>query len=309
MADHDESSAFETCRIVFWRGYVKCAFYAAPKGGEQFGSPLFRSRERSPLQSGRALEAHQALVERLKAEGWEPVARGSAWYELTFRRRDWSPVEELPTEELPPAVSPAEGHAAPPTPEPQPEPLPALRPEPVQGEPLPALRPEPVQGATAARSRRQLALLLVTAALIALAVAVGVTLFGSTSAQGKDDAASHRPVQRERHQSPRIPHRKPVVSAAPVSRQPAELAPTRIVVTGSRGNSWVEARVGSESGRPLFAGVVAQGQTVRVTAPVVWITFGAAGNLDLRVNGRSPVPGTFDGTITALIAHGRVRST
>jgi uncharacterized protein DUF4115 len=79
-------------------------------------------------------------------------------------------------------------------------------------------------------------------------------------------------------------------------------------VTGARGASWVEARVGSQTGRPLFAGVVAQGQTVRVTAPVVWVTFGAAGNLDLHVNGRAPVPGTFNGTITALIDHGRVHS-
>jgi hypothetical protein len=278
-----DDTAFETCQVVFWRGYLKCAFYAVTSDAEPVGSPFFRSRDRSPIQSGAALEAHRALVERLQGEGWEAVARGRAWYALTFRRRGWSPVEEDPATELP-AV---EAHAAPQQPPLEPEPAPAT---------------EPPSGAPARlRSRRQIGLLLAAAVSIALAVVLGLTLYGANSAQGQNGTAT-RPANL--HQAHRARDRNPAATAAPAPRR---LAPTEIVVTGARGSSWVEARVGSETGRLLFEGVVADGRTVRVTAPVVWITFGAAGNLDLRVNGRTPVPGSFRGTITAVIAHGRVR--
>ncbi len=319
MAEHDDTGSVETCRIVLWRGYVKCAFYAVPSHGEPVASPFFRSRDGSPVQSGAALEAHRALVERLAAEGWEPATRGRAWYALTFRRREWSPVEELPLDEPEPAaVVPAvEVHAASPPP-PPPEPaaaVPAVEAPAAPAAPPPA-EPEPERVPVRERkvvpvqavhgSRQQRALVVITAVLIALAIALGLTLFGTTSAQGKDGARIHRtqPRQQLRPQ----PH-EPAAAAVPAARRPVQAPPTRIVVTGARGDSWMEARAGSDTGKPLFAGVVAEGQTVRVTAPVVWITFGAAGNLDLRVNGRAPVPGTFNGTVTALIAHGRVRST
>jgi len=290
-----EDTAFETCEIVFWRGYVRCAFYAVPNGAEPIASPFFRSRERSPGQSGPALEAHRALVERLEDEGWEPVARGRAWYALTFRRRGWSPVEELPLEEASAVVAAIEAHAVPPPPrEPEPEP-----------EPEPAPTREPAAAAVTHRSRRQAALLVGTALLIALAVALGLTLLGTNSAQGKNRGQI---LSMRARQELRAQQHRPIVTAAPVARHPAQAAPTTIVVRGARGDSWVEARAGSATGKSLFAGVVSQGETVRVTAPVVWITFGSAGNLDLRVNGRAPVPGTFNGTVTAVIAHGRVRS-
>lgn len=282
---------FETCVIVFWRGYVKCAFYAVPEAGEPIGSQFFRSRERSPAQSGGALEAHRQLVERLEDRGWEPFAREREWYALTFRRRRWSPVDAFVGDEVPAPVSAVEAHRAQTMPEPEAEPAPT------QEEPQAPRVPR----AAAHRSRRQLALLLSTAALIALAVVLGLTVFGTNSAQGRN----HSPV---RPAKPQAQYRKPAVGVLPASARRPTLAPTTMVVTGSRGDSWVEARIGSATGKSLYAGVVAQGQTVRITAPVVWVTFGAAGNLDLRVNGRSPVPGTFKGTITAVIAHGRVRS-
>ena len=58
------------------------------------------------------------------------------------------------------------------------------------------------------------------------------------------------------------------------------------------------------TGTSLFVGA-AEGQIVRVTAPVVWSTFGT-GNLDVRVNGRVAVPGTFNGTVSAVVAPGHV---
>jgi len=282
MAERDDT-AFETCEIVFWRGYVKCAFYAVPEADDPIGSRFFRSREGQPAQSGSPLEAHGALVQRLENDGWEPVGRGRTWYALTFRRSVWSPVDELVPEEATAVLPAVEAHAGPP--------------------PQPPTEPEP--RAAAGQSRGKRALLLATTTLIALAVVLGLTLFGANSAQGNGRTAADgtQPRNKPPHQ-----HRTRVVAVVPASHISAKVEPTRIVATGARGDSWMEARAGSQAGRTLFAGVVAQGQTVRVTAPVVWITFGAAGNLDLRVNGRSPAAGTFDGTITAVIAHGRVRS-
>ena len=137
MAEREAAHTFETCEIVFWRGYFKCAFYAVPQVGEPLGSPFFRSPERSPVQSGAALDAHGALVEQLKDEGWEPWARGRTWYALTFRRRDWSPIEE--PEEPSTVVAAIDAHVVPPPPSPEQKPEPA---------------PEPVPAAAAHRSRR-----------------------------------------------------------------------------------------------------------------------------------------------------------
>ena len=304
MPDRDDTEGFETCEIVFWRGYVKCAFYAVFQAGEPVGSPFFRCRERFPAASGRPLEAHRALVEQLTADGWETATRGRAWYSLSLRRREWSGVEEPPLEEpaagVPaveaPSVAPATGaHLAPP-PVVEPEPAPAPEPE---------SEPEPALAADEPKVGRPRALLVATVALVALAVALGLTLFGTNSAEGKDPAAGGRAQPQQKLHAR---HRKPVASVAPVARDAVATVPTTIVVTGSRGDSWVEARADSAKGKRLFAGVVSPGQTVRVTAPVVWITFGDAGNLDVRVNGKAPVRGTFYGTITAVIAHGRVRS-
>lgn len=291
MSERHDTDVFETCEIVFWRGYVKCAFYAVFQAGEPVGSPFFRSRERSPVQSGAPLEAHRALVERLTAEGWEPVTRGRAWYSLSFRRREWTSVEKGETPSVAPAV---EAQLAPP---------PAAEPEPAQAPELES-EPEPVPAAAEPKFGRQRALLVATVALIALAVALGLTLFGTNSAQGQDPADVGRAQPQQKLHAR---HPKPVAALVPAARHAVANVPTTIVVTGSRGDSWVEARVGSAKGKSLFAGVVSPGQTVRVTAPVVWITFGAAGNLDLRVNGRAPLPGTFHGTISAVIAHGQVR--
>lgn len=285
-----EDSRMETCRIVFWRGYVKCAFYAVPGEGEPIGSPFFRSRERSPLHSGKPLAAYEALVERLVAEGWEPATRGRAWYSLTFRRRDWSPVEEdFPLEQLAPPEPAVEAHAAPPEPEPEPV---------ILAEPVAAAAP-PVERTSKARRPR---LLLGVTALLGLSVVLGLTLLGTSPAQGN---ARTRPelVRSVRH----VSHQRTNV-AAPAARQPAKPVLTQVVLTAARGDSWIEARAGSSAGRSLYAGVLEQGQTMRFKAPAVWLSAGAAGNIDLSVDGRAAPPGSFNGTLTVLATHGRVQT-
>jgi hypothetical protein len=86
-----EMSRWETCEIECWHGYVRCDFYARglmPAGdGEVSRSPLFWWRHRDPPpQEGSALIAHEALVDRLLADGWEPAGARRPWYARRFRR-------------------------------------------------------------------------------------------------------------------------------------------------------------------------------------------------------------------------------
>jgi hypothetical protein len=86
-----ETSGWETCEIDCWRGYVKCDFYArglTPTWDEEVGrSPSFWWWHRDPPPQERsALAAHEALVERLLADGWVPTGTRRPWYAQRFRR-------------------------------------------------------------------------------------------------------------------------------------------------------------------------------------------------------------------------------
>jgi competence ComEA-like helix-hairpin-helix protein len=51
-------------------------------------SPSFPWRSSEPPRAeGPAVEAHAALVEHVRDEGWESVATGDAWYRTRLRRR------------------------------------------------------------------------------------------------------------------------------------------------------------------------------------------------------------------------------
>jgi len=86
-----ETSGWELCEIDCWHGYVKCDFYARglmPAGDAEVGRslPFWWWHRDPPPQEGRALAAHQALVERLLADGWVPTGARRPWYAQRFRR-------------------------------------------------------------------------------------------------------------------------------------------------------------------------------------------------------------------------------
>lgn len=72
------------------------------------------------------------------------------------------------------------------------------------------------------------------------------------------------------------------------------------VVHATRGDSWVELRTGSATGRVLYSGILRNGETTRASGRRLWVRFGSAANLDLELNGRpiDGVTGTLDATIT-----------
>jgi len=80
-------------------------------------------------------------------------------------------------------------------------------------------------------------------------------------------------------------------TTAPQAVEPAE---TVVILTAVRGESWFSARVGSANGRVLDERVLALGETVRLRGERVWLSVGAAGNVDVTVDGKPKelAPGT-----------------
>lgn len=96
------------------------------------------------------------------------------------------------------------------------------------------------------------------------------------------------------------PKDTPPTTAATATTAAPPPAPTLVVVTASRGDSWFSARVASESGRVLDERVLPRGESVRLQAERIWLTVGAAGNVDVTVNGkaRTIAPGTIELVLT-----------
>jgi hypothetical protein len=84
----------ETCRIVLWRGYVKCEFHAKmrTRGGQErvvLASPSFRWRKTTPPPPdvAEAAQAYEVLVADLEARGWVATpGRGDQWYSAELIR-------------------------------------------------------------------------------------------------------------------------------------------------------------------------------------------------------------------------------
>jgi hypothetical protein len=89
----------EVCEILVWRGYAKARFYARLELEEtdEFAvaeSASFRFHGNgAPDDTKAARAAHQALVEKLRAKGWEQEDTTGPWYAARFRR----PLEQVPS--------------------------------------------------------------------------------------------------------------------------------------------------------------------------------------------------------------------
>ncbi len=77
------------------------------------------------------------------------------------------------------------------------------------------------------------------------------------------------------------------VATSPTKRRRPVAANVRITLLASRGDCWVSAHEGSSSaGRVVLERLIAQGETVTLHGRKIWLSLGAAGNVDLSVDGR-----------------------
>jgi hypothetical protein len=101
-----------------------------------------------------------------------------------------------------------------------------------------------------------------------------------------DASAAERAAQR----------RRSTTSAA--EEQGPELV--TVVVRATRGDCWLSARAGSEAGPVLEERILQQGESVRLRATRVWLSLGAASNVDVLVDQEPrPVPA---GTVALVLA-------
>jgi hypothetical protein len=114
-----------------------------------------------------------------------------------------------------------------------------------------------------------------------LAVAAGFCLVGYFAATGKP---KNRPSVTTEH----------LVAATttalklrpPLHQKETAVAPRGITIRAARGDCWLDARAVSPAGRILYYGLLRRGRTLRLRAPRVWVSFGFAPNVVVRVNGR-----------------------
>jgi hypothetical protein len=82
-------------------------------------------------------------------------------------------------------------------------------------------------------------------------------------------------------------------------------ATNKLTLTAARGDSWVELRAGSSTGRQLYAGILAASRTISFPGRRFWLSLGAASNVDARFGGR-PVRGLPGGVATVTIDGGKL---
>ncbi|MBW3593521.1 MAG: DUF4115 domain-containing protein [Actinobacteria bacterium] len=90
-----------------------------------------------------------------------------------------------------------------------------------------------------------------------------------------------------------------------VKKQPPAVA--RLVLTASRGECWVEVRRGGPTGELVFSGTMFEGESERFAARRLWVNFGAAQNLDAKLNGKA-VKSLPDGQAVVVVTSRGIRT-
>jgi cytoskeleton protein RodZ len=120
--------------------------------------------------------------------------------------------------------------------------------------------------------------LVVVAAIVA--IVAGFTAWQLSGSPSKKHSAptTTGPTTTASHTTPRKKHRKHASAALP----------SRAVVVASRGNSWLWVRSRGANGPTVYEGTLLQGKTlpVNLKGGPVWIRFGYAPAVDLRLGGK-----------------------
>jgi len=110
--------------------------------------------------------------------------------------------------------------------------------------------------------------------------------------RGRRSARAPGPTSRSR---PRRPGRAPHVTKS------------RYAFRAGPGNTWLEVREGSATGKVLYAHVLSAGRHIRVDGRKLWVTVGAPWNLSVKANGHPlEVPSKVKGHL--LVTRSDVRA-
>jgi Domain of unknown function (DUF4115) len=116
-----------------------------------------------------------------------------------------------------------------------------------------------------------------------------------------DDEGSATPPRRAatREQPPPAPPPPPAITRRSPVPPPVTPAISTIVLTASRGDCWVLARDSSSAGPVLYEGLLQEGSSTRLKAKRLWLSLGAAANVDLLIDGKpEELPG---GTVEVVV--------
>ena len=82
--------------------------------------------------------------------------------------------------------------------------------------------------------------------------------------------------------------------------------PVKLRITASSGDCWVEVRERSSTGRLLYEGTLVQGKSFSLIVKRLWVRFGAAGSVDVALDGKPvAVP---EGTVDVLVTPAGIQS-
>jgi hypothetical protein len=244
------------------------------------------------------------LKAQLVTLGWHDSGCTGAWFEHRFERRVEYPVAPVAppmpipreasetTQEAPFSVAAVVRVAAPPARD-------DIRADRTEAAAPVEITTTPSSDAPRSDRSRSRARTVLIVTLMALVLAVAGAAAAFETGLVARHASRHPATARS------IPaHAAAAPSVATPAETPAEPAPPvaplgRLSVVGIAAGSWLEIRSGSAHGRVLFSGVIAHGKRLRFQAHRLWVMFGAAANLVIRVNGeREPLQGTVEGLVT-----------
>ena len=135
---------------------------------------------------------------------------------------------------------------------------------------------------------------VLVAAALAVAVLAGLVVTGHfVSDESEPLPAKHIAARVARKTTPR--------AAATSTWPPAATRPDqtvvhrgvepRVQIVASRGDCWVSAHEGSPRGAALVERILHAGETITLRARKIWLELGAAGNVDVSVDGiEQPIP-------------------
>ena len=125
------------------------------------------------------------------------------------------------------------------------------------------------------------------AAGLAVAVLAGLVVTGHfVSDEGEALPAKHTAASVARKTTPRTTASTTAATRSDQTVVQNAVEP-RVQIVASRGDCWVSAREGSRRGPALVERVLHTGETVTLRGRKIWLELGAAGNVDVSVDGKA----------------------